>query len=117
MLFLEIKHWKSDKKRFSTLAWAAAPLEKLVDFGPTAARVRGCCRYSSVARRASSVSMQCGRGWLAAAEALPAAPVLQARSGPLDLPLFKKPLDASLRRTKRLTSRAFDLHLSVRGIE
>jgi hypothetical protein len=41
----------------------------------------------------------------------------QVRSGPLDLPLFKKPLDATLRRTKRLTSRAFDLHLSVRGIE
>jgi hypothetical protein len=41
VLFLEIKHWKSDKKRFSTLAWTAAPLEKLVDFGPTAARVGG----------------------------------------------------------------------------
>ena len=39
MLILEIKHWKADKRRFSTLAWAYAPLDKLVDFGPLAARV------------------------------------------------------------------------------
>ncbi len=42
---------------------------------------------------------------------------LQVRNGPLDLPLFKKPVDLTLRRTKRLTSRQFDLHLTMRGIE
>lgn len=42
---------------------------------------------------------------------------LQVHNGPLDLPLFKKPVDLTLHRTKRLTSRAFDLHLTVRGIE
>lgn len=39
-LFLEIKHWKSDKRRFSTLAWSAVPLDRLVDTGQHAARVR-----------------------------------------------------------------------------
>ena len=45
-LFLEVKHWKGDKKRFSTLAWSVCPLDRLVDFGAQAARVRarGCCR-------------------------------------------------------------------------
>lgn len=43
--------------------------------------------------------------------------MLQVRSGPLDLPLYKKPVDLTLRRTRRLTSRAFDLHLTLRGIE
>lgn len=38
-LFLEIKHWKAEKRRFSTLAWAYAPLDKLVDSGPSAVRV------------------------------------------------------------------------------
>ncbi len=42
---------------------------------------------------------------------------LQVRSGPVDLPLYRKPMDLTLRRTKRLTSRAYDLHLTVRGIE
>ncbi|KAL4421457.1 hypothetical protein ABPG75_010748 [Micractinium tetrahymenae] len=78
ILFLEIKHWKADKRRFSTLAWAYAPLDKVVDFGPSAARVRG---------------------------------------GPVDLPLFKKPVDLTLKRMRRLTSRAYDLHLTLRGIE
>ena len=41
VLFVEIKHWKSDKRRFSTLAWAAAALDTLVDAGPVAARVGG----------------------------------------------------------------------------
>lgn len=41
VLFLEVKHWKSDKKRFSTLAWSYCPLDRLVDFGAQAARVRG----------------------------------------------------------------------------
>lgn len=40
-LFIEIKHWKSDKRRFSTLAWAAAPLDRLVDAGQHSARVGG----------------------------------------------------------------------------
>ncbi|PSC68707.1 Molybdopterin synthase catalytic subunit [Micractinium conductrix] len=78
VLFLEIKHWKADKKRFSTLAWSYAPLEKLIDFGPSTARVR---------------------------------------NGPVDLPLLKKPVDLTLRRTRRLTSRAYDLHLTMRGVD
>jgi len=41
----------------------------------------------------------------------------QVRGGQVDLPLFKKPMDMTLRRTRRLSSRAFDLHLTVRGIE
>lgn len=41
VLFVEVKHWKSDKKRFSTLAWSYCPLDRLVDFGAQAARVRG----------------------------------------------------------------------------
>ncbi len=41
VLFLEIKHWKSDKHKMSTLAWSYAPLDWLVDFGPQASRVRG----------------------------------------------------------------------------
>lgn len=40
VLFVEVKHWKSDKKRFSTLAWSYCPLDRLVDFGAQAARVR-----------------------------------------------------------------------------
>lgn len=43
VLFLEIKHWKGDKRRFSTLAWSYAPLDRLVDFGQHAARVGACC--------------------------------------------------------------------------
>ncbi|PRW32634.1 epidermal growth factor receptor substrate 15-like 1 [Chlorella sorokiniana] len=77
VLFVEVKHWKSDKKRFSTLAWSYCPLDRLVDFGAQAARVR---------------------------------------SGPVDLPLLKKPVDLTLRRARRLTSRGPDLHIAVRGV-
>lgn len=35
----------------------------------------------------------------------------------MDLPLLKKPVDLTLKRTRRLTSRAFDLHLTLRGLE
>ena len=41
---------------------------------------------------------------------------LQVRSGPVELPLLKKPVDLSLRRVRRLTSRGPDLHISVRGV-
>eukprot|EP00887_Chlorella_sp_A99_P005720 scaffold1.g5720.t1 len=40
VLYVEIKHWKSAEKKFSTLAWGYAPLEALVDAGPVASRVR-----------------------------------------------------------------------------
>lgn len=43
-------------------------------------------------------------------------PIPQVRSGPVDLPLLKKPLDLTLRRARRLTSRGPDLHISVRGV-
>lgn len=41
---------------------------------------------------------------------------LQVRSGPVDLPLLKKPVDLTLRRARRLTSRGPDLHIAVRGV-
>lgn len=41
---------------------------------------------------------------------------LQVRSGPVDLPLLKKPVDLTMRRAKRLTSRGPDLHISIRGV-
>lgn len=132
-LFLEVKHWKSDKRRFSTLAWSAVPLDRLVDFSPQAARVSARSRLSSRsvtggeaggrqdgacgwAPPLSPPSSACPRGWPRPLLAhLP--DLAQVRSGPVDLPLFKKPVDLTLRRAKRLTSRAFDLHLSIRGIE
>ena len=40
----------------------------------------------------------------------------QVRSGPLDLPLYKKPVDVTLQRARRVNSRANDLHLTVRGL-
>lgn len=77
-LFVEIKHWKSEKRQFSTLAWAHVPLEMLVDAGPSSSRVR---------------------------------------SGPVDLPLMKKPLDITRRRTTYRFKTGRTLHLTVRGIE
>jgi hypothetical protein len=54
---------------------------------------------------------------VAAAQPTPPLLPLQVRNGPVDLPLFRKPLDPTLRRTKRLSSRSDGLHLTVRGIE
>jgi hypothetical protein len=109
MLFVELKHYKDDKRRFSTLAWAAVPLDKLVDVGPSTARVSGLCSVTvSVYLKALDRSAQ---------HSFPTCLLLlQVRGGPLDLPLLKKPVDASLRKVRRL-SRTFDLHLSIRGVE
>jgi len=40
LLFLEVKQWKSDKKRFSTVAWAFVDAEMMIDSGPVCSRVR-----------------------------------------------------------------------------
>ena len=53
----------------------------------------------------------------AATQPPPPPPPPQVRNGPVDLPLYRKPLDPTLRRTKRLSSRSDGLHLTVRGIE
>jgi hypothetical protein len=37
---LEVKQWKSDKKRFSTVAWAFVDAEMMIDSGPVCSRVR-----------------------------------------------------------------------------
>ena len=52
----------------------------------------------------------------AAALLAPSLISLQVRSGPVDLPLLKKPVDLTLRRARRLTSRGPDLHIAVRGV-
>ncbi len=78
LLFLEVKQWKSDKKRFSTVAWAFVDAEMMIDSGPVCSRVR---------------------------------------CGPMVLPLFKKPMDTSLQKLKRLNGRGPGLHITVRGVE
>jgi hypothetical protein len=40
LIFLEVKQWKSDKKRFSTVAWAFVDAEMMIDSGPVCSRVR-----------------------------------------------------------------------------
>ena len=45
VLYIEIKHWKSDKKRFSTLAWSSVPVDTLVDF--SAGKVSTCVQVAS----------------------------------------------------------------------
>jgi Cytoskeletal adhesion len=78
LLFLEVKQWKSDKRRFSTVAWAFVDAEMMIDSGPVCSRVR---------------------------------------CGPMVLPLFKKPMDYSLQKMKRLNGRGPGLHITVRGVE
>ncbi|KAG7672210.1 hypothetical protein NADE_000116 [Nannochloris sp. 'desiccata'] len=78
LLFLEVKQWKSDKKRFSTVAWAFVNAEMMIDSGPVCSRVR---------------------------------------CGPMVLPLFKKPMDTSLQKLKRLNGRGPGLHITVSGVE
>ncbi|RMZ54489.1 hypothetical protein APUTEX25_002065 [Auxenochlorella protothecoides] len=76
-IFFELRHWKGKEHRFSTLAWTAVPLERVLDAGPAATRVR---------------------------------------EGDLKLPLFKKPLDVSLQRMRRLGGRA-DFQLACVGLQ
>lgn len=159
---MEIKHWKSDKRRFSTLAWSYAPLDRLVDVGQLSARVRALylCTASSVPAGEGGRSRGGPRGRWAAVGAgacgvpgsvvggqerlgglrvrevssrvlsvplicrVPRPPhpnphtsLRQVRSGPVELPLLKKPVDLTLRKARRLSGRGPDLHLSVRGIE
>ena len=40
VLFFEIKHWKQEKQRFSTIAWAFVDSELMIDAGPVCSRVR-----------------------------------------------------------------------------
>lgn len=77
-LFLELKQWKADKKRMSTVAWSYVNVDMMVDSGPVCSRVR---------------------------------------CGPMVLPLFKKPMDLTVRKCKRLNSRGPGLHVFVRGME
>lgn len=76
VLFLEIKQWKAEKQRFSTVAWAFVDTELMIDAGPVCSRVR---------------------------------------CGPMILPLFKKPMDTSLQKLKRLGGRTVVLHMRVAG--
>jgi len=78
LLFMEMKQWKFDKKRFSTVAWAFVDAEMMIDSGPVCSRVR---------------------------------------CGPMVLPLFKKPMDTSLQKLKRLNGRGPALHITVGGAE
>jgi hypothetical protein len=78
LLFLEVRQWKPEKRRFSTVAWSFVDAEMMIDAGAVAVRVR---------------------------------------CGPMVLPLFKKPLDPSLQRLKRLNSKGPGLHIAVRGVE
>lgn len=74
LLFFEIKHWKGDKRAFSTLAWSAAPLDRLVDFGQHSARVR---REDAGGARVQGASCSC---CVVAPARLPAACSLLPRS-------------------------------------
>ena len=58
------------------------------------------------------------RSCLSPACAVDSGPVCcRVRCGPMVLPLFRKPVDTSLKKLKRLNSKGPALHLTVRGVE
>lgn len=60
-LYFELRHWKGREARFSTLAWTAVPLERVLDAGPRSCRVREGVTALPLYRKPLEVCMQRAR--------------------------------------------------------
>lgn len=126
LLFLEMKQWKPEKKKLSTVAWSFVQTDMMGE------RQRCCSRilhplllvfghfiHLTAWQMVFSVAFLI-RSYLFGCLccAVDSGPVCsRVRCGPMVLPLFKKPVDFSLRRLKRLNAHGPAMHVTVRGVE